>query len=258
MSTAKILVVMEGKQPEGNIFSRLQRSFPEELADFKENLVKTVFTSNIYELYETLCEKGVDWDVVEALKKHNKNNSEIQNLKRAEFSQTFLFFDLDAHCRKDLATDLIKVNDLIHYFTDETEMGKMYISYPMVESTNVCDYDFGLMGDAQRLFAIDDCKNDGYKKFANNLNALYSEKMCRANNRDNWLWICSANYKKARWIIKGNAVGWEDDLIQMDQKSIFKGELRFIQENKSVAALSAFPFFLKEYIGSEKTKRLFM
>lgn len=42
MSSAKVLFVLEGEQPEGNIVARLQKAFPKELADLSENLVKYV------------------------------------------------------------------------------------------------------------------------------------------------------------------------------------------------------------------------
>ena len=54
MSSAKVLIVLEGEQPEKNTLARLQRAFPEELADLSEDLVKIIFKSNIYSLYGKL------------------------------------------------------------------------------------------------------------------------------------------------------------------------------------------------------------
>lgn len=74
MSSAKILVILEGEQPEGNTLARLQRAFPDELADFSEDLVKIVYTSNIYALYNALKEDNEFLDVVEVLKERFPSN----------------------------------------------------------------------------------------------------------------------------------------------------------------------------------------
>lgn len=73
MSSAKVLFVLEGEQPEGNIVARLQKAFPEELADLSSDLVKIVFSSNIYSLYGKLKDDDGFLDVVESLKELHRD-----------------------------------------------------------------------------------------------------------------------------------------------------------------------------------------
>lgn len=50
------------------------------------------------------------------------------------FSQIFLFFDYDFQNR--LGTQKVNgiLDEMLDFFSDETENGKLYINYPMIES----------------------------------------------------------------------------------------------------------------------------
>ena len=250
MSSAKVLVVLEGEQPEGNILSRLQKAFPEELADLSSDLVKIVFSSNIYSLYKKLKDDDGFLDVVEILKELHSDDADLQNLDREAVSQVFLFFDLDIHKQLiDLACG--QLSELLDFFDNETENGKLFLSYPMVEVFNICDMTNGLMADDRKLFKICDCENDGFKRFVNDLNRD-SKTMCRANCRENWLIVCKANYEKAQWLMNLPSRSLSENLGQMQQPAILLHQQILIKNDGAVATLSAFPFFLLEYLGAGK------
>lgn len=251
MSVAKILIILEGEQPEENTLARLQRAFPEELSDLSEELVTIVYTSNVYALYSALKDDEGFLDVVEVLKQRFKSNESLQCIDRDAVSQIFLFFDLDIH-GKSLDDACSHLSELLEFFDNETENGKLFLSYPMVESINICDEADGLMSEDRKLFKIDDCKCNGFKKFVDTLNRD-SKTICRANSRENWIKICKANYEKAQWLMKLESVDLDVSLKKMSQPSIFDSQKTFILGENAVATLSAFPFFLLEYLGSEKT-----
>jgi len=254
LSSAKVLVVLEGEQPEGNILSRLQKAFPEELADLSSDLVKIVFSSNIYSLYGKLKDDDGFLDVVEVLKEQHANDEELQNLDRDTVSQVFLFFDLDIH-KQPIGESCDQLNELVQFFDNETENGKLFLSYPMAEAVNICDVENGLMSDDRKLFDIDQCVNDGFKHFANDLNRD-SKTICRANCRENWLIISKANYEKAKWLMHLTSVDLFSVLDQMQQAAILQNQQKLIKQDNVVATLSAFPFFLLEYLGAGKMKEM--
>ena len=252
MSSAKVLFVLEGEQPEGNIVARLQKAFPEELADLSSDLVKIVFSSNIYSLYGKLKDDEGFLDVVEVLKEQYPEDKELQDLDRESVSQVFLFFDLDIHgLAQPIEQSCCQLNELISFFDNETENGKLFLSYPMAEAVNICDMTNGLMADDRKLFKICDCENDGFKHFVNDLNRD-SKTICRANCRDNWLIICKANYEKAQWLMNLLSEASSVNLNQMQQPAILRHQQTLIKNDGVVATLSAFPFFLLEYLGTEK------
>lgn len=258
MSSAKVLFVLEGEQPEGNIVARLQKAFPKELADLSSDLVKIVFSSNIYSLYGKLKDDDGFLDVVEVLKEQHKEDEELQDLDRESVSQVFLFFDLDIHgLAQPIEQSCCQLNELISFFDNETENGKLFLSYPMVEAVNICDMTNGLMADDRKLFKICGCENDGFKRFVNNLNRD-SKTICRANCRENWLIICRANYEKAKWLTHLTSEELFPVLDQMQQSAILQHQQKLIKEDNVVATLSAFPFFLLEYVGAGKMKKLIL
>ena len=250
MSSAKVLFVLEGEQPEGNIIARLQRAFPEELADLSSDLVKIVFSSNIYSLYGKLKDDDGFLDVVEVLKEQHKEDKELQDLDRESVSQVYLFFDLDIHgLVQPIEQSCEQLDELLNFFDNETENGKLFLSYPMVEVVNICDLSNGLMSDDRKLFKICDCEKDGFKRFVNGLNRD-SKTICRANCRNNWLIICKANYEKAQWLMELPTGTLQ--LERMQQLAILQHQQALIKNEGAVATLSAFPFFLLEYLGAEK------
>lgn len=249
MSSAKVLVVLEGEQPEGNILSRLQKAFPEELADLSSDLVKIVFSSNIYSLYAKLKDEKGFLDVVEILKELHAEDAELQDLDRESVSQVYLFFDLDIH-KQPVDSACNQLNELLNFFNNETENGKLFLSYPMVEAVNICDLSKGLMSDDRRLFKVCDCENNGFKHFVDDLNRG-SKTVCRANCRDNWLIICRANYEKAQWLMDLPTGTVSANLGRMEQPAILHHQQVLIKNEGDVATLSAFPFFLLEYLGAE-------
>ena len=171
MSSAKVLFVLEGEQPEGNIVARLQKAFPEELADLSSDLVKIVFSSNIYSLYGKLKDDDGFLDVVEVIKEQHKEDKELQDLDRESVSQVFLFFDLDIHgLAQSIEQSCEQLDELLNFFDNETENGKLFLSYPMVEAINICGIENGLKPDDRKLFSIGKCENDGFKHFADDLN----------------------------------------------------------------------------------------
>ena len=256
MSSAKVLFVLEGEQPEGNIVARLQKAFPEELADLSSDLVKIVFSSNIYSLYGKLKDDDGFLDVVEVLKELHKEDTELQDLDRESVSQVFLFFDLDIHgLAQSIEQSCEQLDELLNFFDNETENGKLFLSYPMVEVVNICDIENGLMSDDRKLFSIDDCVDDGFKHFANDLNRD-SKTICRANCRENWLIISKANYEKAKWLMHLTSVDLFSVLDQMQQAAILQHQQKLIKQDNVVATLSAFPFFLLEYLGAGKISEM--
>lgn len=250
MSSAKVLFVLEGERPEGNIVARLQKVFPEELADLSSDLVKIVFSSNIYSLYGKLKDDDGFLDVVEVLKEQHTDDEELQKLDREAVSQVFLFFDLDIH-KQPIGESCNQLNELVQFFDNETENGKLFLSYPMAEVVNICDQSNGLMSDDRKLFKICDCEGDGFKHFVNNLNRD-SKTICRANCRENWLIICKANYEKAQWLMHLTSEDLFSVLDQMQQAAILQHQQKLIRQDNAVATLSAFPFFLLEYVGVGK------
>lgn len=123
----RILFILEGDRSERTIVSSLQRClFPE------GTFIECVFDAEIYQLYQKLKDYDFATDIVELLRTRTKENEVVlRPYTRDSFAYTYLFFDYDAH--SSLADDN-KLCELLEYFDNETEHGKLFVSYPMIEA----------------------------------------------------------------------------------------------------------------------------
>lgn len=127
----KTLVVVEGNHEKDILFQLLFRCFPE-LNIAMEDV--WIYGTNIYSLYNLIVkEYDEDWDYVDVdlpyIISKNKNDMEIQY--KRDFTNIFLVFDYERH---DPYFSEQKINKLQEYFSDSTDVGKLYINYPMIES----------------------------------------------------------------------------------------------------------------------------
>lgn len=104
--------------------------------------------TNIYTLWQKIKDDEEETDIIGIIKEevskqtqkfkkiNHINQEDFRNMSSDDFSAVYLFFDYDGHNNnlpKDKNTnDVLK--QMLETFDNETENGKMYISYPMVEA----------------------------------------------------------------------------------------------------------------------------
>lgn len=123
-----ILFVFEGGKAEPMVFDSIGELFlsKEELCVLKcEHDLPTLYSNlrdNEYDLFRSLPFK--------------ENNIYLPEDKRLDtlFSQIFLFFDYDFQNRLGAQKVNGILDEMLVFFSDETENGKLYINYPMIES----------------------------------------------------------------------------------------------------------------------------
>ena len=141
-----ILFVFEGETTEPLLFSTMKHFFlPKERND-----IICTYKSNIYSLYNKMSANGyfddskTDVSLIPLLQEQLRQNGDIDHplLKISnwdEISEIFLFFDYDCQNKeKDKSYSLVennkRIEKMLAFFNNETEAGKLYINYPMVES----------------------------------------------------------------------------------------------------------------------------
>jgi hypothetical protein len=141
-----IAFIIEGVKTEPQIIQNLQNHF-----FGKYNIVPIMLPActNIYALFNRIKDDDYDTDIIEivkelsqeqsskAIKKIDKINTiDYRTMRRTDFSEIFLFFDYDGH-NNNLPVGLDSnevLKEMLKLFDNETEFGKMYISYPMIEA----------------------------------------------------------------------------------------------------------------------------
>ena len=219
-----ILFIVEGEKDEVRILGNDTRGLLS-LIGVNANIVSVA--NPIYELYDFLHNDEYD-DIVSYLKMNKK--IKIDRVKGA-FSAIYLVFDFEHHYQK-YSDD--KIKDMLKYFDNETENGKLYINYPMVEAfyhiKSIPDKDY-----VNRKVNLDILKNSGkrYKKLVN------EETCIRKSNikSDEYVEIVKNNYIKAKKICN-NCI---------DYLNILNYEINCVNVHNYIDVLSTLPLFLTDY-----------
>ncbi|WP_405352151.1 hypothetical protein [Fusobacterium animalis] len=134
---------------------------------------------------------------------------------------------------------------MLNKFDNETENGKLYISYPMVEALKHIKKDNLDVNN----YLVEAKTRINYKNLVS-LNTDY-ENLLTLTKR-NWLFIISENLKRCLFLLEITNINYEIYSNMINQESIFNKQLdKYISEEEKVLVLSAFPFFLIEYFGEE-------
>ena len=139
------LLIVEGNHEKNKLFWLIFQCFPEINIDMDEIWI---YGTNIYQLYEDIvkeygelwAEKNDDIDLPFVISK--KQHPEQLRYKE-DFTNIILVFDYERH---DTNFSEEKILEMQRCFGDATDMGKLYINYPMIESyqhlSQLPDYDF--------------------------------------------------------------------------------------------------------------------
>ena len=237
MST-KILFVFEGAKTEKNIVKNLSKFFANE-----NTIISCAYCTTIYKMYKEISNDN-DLDTFNLLKSIEFNKETLKEYKRSDFAEIYMFFDYDGHATN--ASDK-KLRELLSFFNEETEKGKLYLSYPMVESLkHIENYD-----DFEHLKVP--CKTDiDYKKIVRE-NGLENLKLFIKYDEEIWKILIAVHLKKMNKIVN-NSYELPNEII--DQRIIFNNqENKYINIDKTVAVLSSFPMFLHDYYGNQEVKK---
>lgn len=127
------LLIVEGNHEKNKLFWLILKCFPEINIDI-DNV--WIYGTNIYILYDDIVkEYGSEWrkendDIDLPFVISKKQNPDMLRY-RTDFNNIIIVFDYERH-DKNFSED--KIVEMQGYFTDATDMGKLYINYPMIES----------------------------------------------------------------------------------------------------------------------------
>ena len=241
-----IAIISEGEKTEKQIINNLENNF----TTFSNKIIFLSYKANIYNLFREI-EEDEDIDIISLLKekqiKANKirndvENIDVSNINSDDISQIYLFFDYDGH---DPEYSNEKISQMIEIFNNETENGKLYISYPMVEALK------HLLKNKVEIenYIVKIKENNNYKNFVSK-NSDFTD--LRKFKFEDWKFIISENLKRCLFLLEITNINYEIYSNTINQESIFNKQLdKYISQEEKVLVLSAFPFFLIEYFGEE-------
>jgi hypothetical protein len=207
-------------------------------------MIICAFCTHIYALNNKLI-KDPDQDVF-ILLRDMPHNTHLKSISKKKVSEIYMFFDYDGHVPGASDENL---KSLVSTFDDETENGKLFISYPMVEALKhpciVSDFKSAVVTSEKsyKTFVNKECtqKNKPYVDFNQ-----YTNKQ--------WKYLIDEHTEKMNYIMEGEYKSptkyfSPKDIFLMQQKS-------YITPSNKVSVLSGFPVFLVDFYGVSKLESL--
>ncbi len=194
--------------------------------------IEIAFCTHIYALYQKL-EESDGLDIFELLKEC-KALGEDTYYDKDDIARIYLFFDYDGHAPE---ANNANIESILKRFDNETEDGKLFLSYPMLEA----------LADASPNF------QDVVTNI--NLGKKYKQSKNIANlSKNDFKAITKNHLKKANYLVNDE---YELPNEIIDSIDIFTAQLtKHINLNQEVATLSALPLFVLDYKGASYTKEL--
>lgn len=256
-----ILFVFEGAKREPDLFRAIETLFFQD----KQNFVCS-FGNNIYELYNELQSFEGDGDIVSILKERyqgQKDSPFTDDAKSSDFSEIYLIFDYDFQ-NKNLPLEVMnsQIEEMLDLFDDETDNGRLYINYPMVEAIR---YTKTLPDSDYWTYVVSrkECTDSPFKSIADSFSDYKSLDFLTLSTRraatekeirsrlDNWRLLIVQNVSKANYICSGeNEMPEDKDAVS--QNAIFDAQKEYLISSESVSILSAFPLFLFDYFPKDR------
>jgi hypothetical protein len=235
-----ILFIFEGKKQEPKIYRNMCSLFFEN--NNENNLhIYTSFKTVIYKLWKEINEIGFidDINIVDLLKDYCEEcKKDLEGVSYRDISQVYLFFDHDGHASNASDENLMEMLD---YFDDEFDKGKLFINYPMTESLQ------DVLSETpykEKVCSISENRN--YKVLVKKMMTPPYGHIGRLDE-SNWGCLLEKNAYKANYIITGEYLKPKKLHSQIN---IFEQQLvKHINPKKEVSILNGFPLFLIDYFG---------
>lgn len=242
-----ILFIIEGAKNEEDVCANIANVF------FKNSSEVVILSlpaeMNIYMLYRILKRDNFESDIVEILRENsNVAKDKLSSYSRGDFSQIYYFFDFDEHANnldKQQMSNIEVLDCMLKIFDNETENGKLYLSYPMIEALRdcaslSCKPANGSCHINRRSFS--DYKNISSAS-ANNNNVSKYDYLA-------WLNIISNFILRIACLFQLKDINRDAFIRKIHPLAIFEEEIRLYSLEENIFIISSFPEFLIDYSGS--------
>ena len=232
---AKILMLVEGAKTDVKLMQHLVKVY-----GISESHQIVSYNTNIYELYNRMFKDGQQdsCDLLQILKEKEKDEDK-KKIFDDRYSDILLIFDLDP---QDPQFSPEHILEMLRYFSESTDQGKLYLNYPMVEAF----YHMKAIPDEMYnsyTATMQELKNGSYKARVRNENRNkdYRKFAIDFNECNIVIW---QNIKKGLWM---TGVAEDTQNILPESESILNVQLGKIKCDDSVSVLCTCVYYIVEY-----------
>lgn len=231
------LYIVEGESRDLRFATEMERRFMGQHDEIR--VVCLPAEQNIYMLYEQLASDDFETDVVEVLRESVPDAAKrLEGVSRDSVAQIYLFFDYDPHQNNvaDTMADA-SLERMISAFDNESESGKLYVSYPMVEA--LYDYRAGQCQSYTGCF-VDVGDIPSYKRIAGEGNPNASRHL----QFEQWRDAIACFALRCKCLLDMDNISYDLYRGHVTVEALFREERRLLREEGRVFVLSAFPEYL--------------
>lgn len=239
---SNILFLFEGAVRESQYYKVIEKSLDGKIKS-KVNFYS--YKTNIHVLYDEI-NKDESLDILDLVKEKAKNQNDIDGLNMLsnnKFGEIYLVFDLDP---QDDKYDEIKIQEMLELFDNETEHGKLYINYPMVESfkhfKSIPDPNYN-----EYKISIQDCNT-----YKNDVAQLTCINDYRKITKEQYFNILNQNLEKSNLLIN-NLEQCQFELYRnsITQNNIYNFQRNEINQNGELYIINSFCLWPLDYFSKE-------
>jgi len=229
---AKILMIVEGPKTDTVLMNRLLTIYG---IDKNHEIIS--YKTNLYALYDQIFQDN-DPEAIDLLQHLKEREKDVAKkaIFDTHYSDVILVFDLDPQDKRFSAE---KIQRMSEFFTESSDMGKLYINYPMVEAF-------------YHMKSIPDANYNSYKVTLQELKeGKYKERVNRENrnhdytkfavNRTECNTVIKQNIAKAQWLC---SVGNDTPI---NHSKVLQSQLDCIKEQQSLFVLCTCAFYVLDY-----------
>ena len=232
----KILVLVEGAKTDVNLLNHLLTVYG---IDQKHQIIS--YNTNIYVLYNQMFRDSnpEDVDILQLLKEHETDIGR-KAIFDEHYSDILLIFDLDP---QDPQFSSEKIIQMMNYFIESSDMGKLYLNYPMVESF----YHMKSIPDNDFLSYIATMQELNEHKYKSRVAAESKDRSHFAVTKSDCNIVIKQNVDKAWHIVRADKV--VEDLTELLPKSsdILCAQLKKIETEQALFVLCTCAFYILDY-----------
>lgn len=246
----KILIICEGQKKEPELFLHVKS-----LGLLPQDIEIVSFGTSIYNLYRELekesqgYEDGWESLDIQLLLTERAKTEEERHVLMDSYTDILLIFDFDPqhpHFRNHPDESYEWFKRLLHFFSESTEHGKLYLSYPMIEALQHVSLDELQANDLksfmQRQFTAMELKNKEYKRKSEREGVIDFSKYGRGDLVTLALW----HLQKAWYVANGESKKEELFIDSELPENLLESEYSFYIKNKYGFVVSTSLFYLIE------------
>ncbi|MDR1954227.1 MAG: hypothetical protein LBQ21_07155 [Clostridiales Family XIII bacterium] len=228
----KILMLVEGAKTDFRLMKHLLHVYG---IDGRHQIVS--YDTNIYALYDTMFRNAnpADMDILQHLKEHEPNPAR-KILFDKHYSDILLVFDLDPHDRRFSCDE---ISELAAFFVESSDMGKLYLNYPMVElfyhMKSIPDPDYD-----SYIATLEELRDKSYKSRVNAENRNHDYTKFAVGKRECDI-VIRQNIDKALRLTN------DEGALPPNSRTILKNQLEKLQNVGAIDVLCTCAFYIADY-----------